>query len=42
MLFAMAEAIGLESLRWTRLVLLSVAQFTVLRDASIVNDALGA
>jgi hypothetical protein len=42
MLFAMAGAIGLESLRWQGLVLLSVAQFTVVLDASIVNVALGA
>ena len=42
MLFAMAEAIGLESLRWKRLVYLSVAQFTIVLDASIVNVALGA
>ena len=38
----MAEAIGLESLRWKSLVLPSVAQFTVVLDASIVNVALGA
>ena len=42
MMFAMAEAIGLESLRWKRLALLSVAEFTVVIDASIVNVALGA
>jgi hypothetical protein len=42
MLFAMAEAIGLESLHWNGLVLLSVAQFTVVLDAPIVNVALGA
>jgi hypothetical protein len=42
MLLAMADAIGLESPRWTRLVLLNVAQFTVVLDASTVNDALGA
>jgi hypothetical protein len=42
MLFAMAEATGLESLRWMSLVLPSVAQFTVAVDASIVNVALGA
>jgi hypothetical protein len=42
MLFAMAEAIGLESLRWKRLVYLSVAQFTVVLDASIVDVSLGA
>ena len=41
-MFAMAEAIGLESLRWKRLALLSVAEFTVVIDASIVNVALGA
>ena len=41
-MFAMAEAIGLEILRWKRLVLLSVAQFTPVLDASIVNVALGA
>jgi hypothetical protein len=38
----MADAIGLESLRWKGLALLSVAQFTVVLDASIVNVALGA
>ena len=38
----MAEAIGLESLRWKGLVYLSVAPFTVVLDASIVNVALGA
>jgi hypothetical protein len=42
MLFAMAEAIRLESLRWMSLVLLSVARFTVVVDASIVDVALGA
>jgi hypothetical protein len=42
MLFAMAEAIGLESLRWKGLVLLSVAQLTVVHDASIADVALGA
>jgi len=42
MLFAMAEAIGSESLRWTSLVLLSVAEFAVVLDASTVNVALGA
>ena len=41
-LFAMAEAIGLESLRWMSFVLPSVARFTVVVDASIVNVALGA
>ena len=41
-LFAMAEAIGLESLRWMSLVLPSVARFTVVVDASIVDVALGA
>jgi hypothetical protein len=39
--FAMAEAIGSESLRWNRLVYLSVAQFTAVL-ASIVNVSLGA
>ena len=38
----MAKAVGLESLRWTGLVVLSVAQFTVVLGASIVNVALGA
>jgi hypothetical protein len=42
MLFAMADAIGLESLRWKRLAILSVAQFRVVLDASIANVALGA
>jgi hypothetical protein len=42
MLFAMADAIGLESLPWKRLAILSVAQFTVVLDASIANVALGA
>ena len=37
----MAEAIGLESLRWKRLVYLSVGQFTLVL-ASIVNASLGA
>ena len=37
MLFAMAEAIGSESLRWKGLVLLSVAQLTVVLDASIAD-----
>jgi hypothetical protein len=37
MLFAMADAIGLESLRWKRLAILSVAQFRVVLDASIAN-----
>ena len=41
-MFAMAEAIGLESLRWKGLALLSVAEFTVVLDASIANVALGA
>ena len=41
-MFAMAEAIGLESLRWKRLAILSVAHFTVVVDASIANVALGA
>jgi hypothetical protein len=41
MLLAMAEASGLESLRWQGLVLLSVAQLTVVL-ASMVNVALGA
>ena len=40
--FAMAEAMGLESLRWKGLVYPSVARLTVLLDASIVNVALGA
>ncbi len=38
----MADAVGLESLRWKRLAILSVAQFTVVLDASIANVALGA
>lgn len=38
----MADAIGLESLRWKRLAILSVARFTVVLDASIANVALGA
>jgi hypothetical protein len=38
----MAEAIGLESLRWKGLALLSVARFTAVIDRSIVNVALGA
>jgi hypothetical protein len=42
MLFAMAEAIGLESLRWKGPVLLSVAQLTVVLEASIADVALGA
>jgi hypothetical protein len=42
MLFAMADAIGLESFRWIRLVYPSVAPFTVVPDASIVDVALGA
>jgi len=42
MLFAMAEAIRLESLRWMGLVVLSVTRFTVVVDASIVDVALGA
>ena len=42
MMFAMAEAIGLESLRWKGLVHLSVAQLTVVLNASIVNVGLGA
>lgn len=42
MMFAMAEAIGLESLRWKVLVHLSVAQLPVVLNASIVNVALGA
>ena len=37
MLFAMAEAIGLESLRSRCLVYLSVARFTVVLNPSIVN-----
>jgi hypothetical protein len=41
MLFAMAEGIGLESLRWKGLVLLNVAQLTVVLGPSIVNVALG-
>jgi hypothetical protein len=42
MLFAMAEAIGLESLHSKGLVYLSVAQLTVVLDGSIVNVVLGA
>ena len=38
----MAEAIGLESLCWTGLVYLGVAQSTVVFDASIVNVVRGA
>jgi hypothetical protein len=41
MLFGMSKAIGLESLRWKGLALLSVAQLTVVLYASIVNVALG-
>ena len=41
-MFAMADAIGLESLRWKRLAILGVAQFTVVLGASIANVALGA
>jgi hypothetical protein len=42
MMFAMAEAIGLESPRRKGLALLGVAQFTVVLDASLVNAAPGA
>ena len=42
MLFAMAAAIGLESLRRMGHVLLSVAEFTAVLDASSVKPALGA
>jgi hypothetical protein len=42
MMLAMADAIGPEGLRWKCLAILSVAQFTVVLDASIANVALGA